>query len=164
MPDVIDSPSAADQDSEGREYEPAPAIMRLEISSKMKMLLTEGVYPQLNGFRMFVGLSDRAVKIEGAFFRAAHTTKIIWAGHRVIYIFTESTGRLTLYYDIELKEPLDEKLATGLMVPTTTIISQDRIYIPVPGPLEDAFRVVSGAKEFFVRFDTLVNSIPDSTA
>jgi molecular chaperone HtpG len=67
-----------------------------------------------------------------------------------------------LYYDIELREPLDDKLATGIMVPTTTIICQDRIFIPVPEPLVDAFKVISGPKEFFVRFDIIVNPLPES--
>jgi molecular chaperone HtpG len=162
MPDVVQSPTSAEP-SPGREYEPAPAILR-SISSSMKILVTGSKYRQLNEFTMFIGLSDRATRIEGDFFRIPHTTKIIWAGHRVVYIFTEASGRLTLYYDIELREPLNSRLAAGLMVATTTIITENRIYIPVPDPLVDAFRVVSGPKEFFVRFDTIVSPLQSDTS
>ena len=41
------------------------------------------------------------------------------------------------------------------MFPTTTIITKDRIYVPVPKVLEPAFQIVGGAKEFYVRFDTI---------
>ena len=41
------------------------------------------------------------------------------------------------------------------MFPTTTIITKNRIFVPVPADLIDAFRVTEGAKEFFVRFDLL---------
>jgi hypothetical protein len=39
--------------------------------------------------------------------------------------------------------------------PTTTIITKDRIYVPVPKELERAFQITVGAKEFYVRFDTI---------
>jgi len=39
-------------------------------------------------------------------------TRILW-GHRIVYIFTEATGRLNLHYDIELKRPLDKTKAGG---------------------------------------------------
>ncbi|MGA8600885.1 MAG: hypothetical protein WB663_05730 [Beijerinckiaceae bacterium] len=43
----------------------------------------------------------------------------------------------------------------GAMFPTTTIITKDRTYVPVPSELEPAFRIAEGAKEFYVRFDTI---------
>jgi molecular chaperone HtpG len=33
-----------------------------------------------------LGLADRLMRTEAPFFRVAHTTRIIWGGHRVIYI------------------------------------------------------------------------------
>ena len=93
---------------------------------------------------------------EGEFFNWPHRTKVIWAGHRIIYIFTEASGEVTLYYDIELREPLSHETASGGMFPTTTIITKNRIYVPVPDALDSVFRIVEGAKEFFVRFDTIV--------
>ena len=87
--------------------------------------------------------------------RWPHTTKLIWGAHRVIYIFTDATGGLSLYYDIELKEPLSSETTGGTMIPTTTIMTKDRVYVPVPRLLEPAFQIADGAKEFYVRFDTI---------
>ncbi len=109
----------------------------------------------LPAFELFLGLSDRLFNRDGMFFHSPHTTKIIWASHRVIYIFTHASGEFTLYYHIELKEPLHEQKMGGGMFPTTTIVTKDRIYVPVPSDLIEAFRVTEGAKEFYVRFDVL---------
>src|SRR5204863_5962442 len=109
-------------------------------------------HQKLNNFQMFLALSDRAVRTEAEFFKWPHTTKLIWGARRIIYIFTDATGGLSLYYDIELKEPLKTSTTGGAMFPTTTIITKDRIYVPVPKVLEPAFQIVSGAKEFYVRF------------
>jgi molecular chaperone HtpG len=152
MPDIIESPSVSDRHNE---FEAAPPIMRLEMPSRMKVLTVGAEYEQLNKFHLFLGLSDRLFRTEGAFFRWPHTTKLIWGGHRVVYIFTDATGGLSLYYDIELKEPLDKEATSGGMFPTTTIFTENRIYVPVPNELDSAFRITKGAKEFFVRFDTI---------
>jgi len=157
LPDVIASPVAAEAQP-GREYEAAPAIMREDISCDLKILVANGQRPQLNNFELFLALSDRLFKREREFFRQPHTTKLIWAGHRVIYIFTEATGRITVYYDIELREPLDQQAVSGGMFPTTTIFTKDRIYVPVPQQLVPIFRITTGAKEFYVRFDTIMNT------
>jgi molecular chaperone HtpG len=130
--------------------------MRSDLACEMKILSTGTKYAQLNGFSLFLGLSDRLFKIEGDFFREPHTTRVIWAGHRVIYVFGHASTTLTLYYDIELKEPLGEKTANGMMIPTTTIFTKNRIFVPIPDQLLADFKITEGAKEFFVRFDTLV--------
>jgi molecular chaperone HtpG len=72
-------------------------------------------------------------------------------------LLSRATGRITLYYDIELREPLDQQSASGGMFPTTTLITKNRIYVPVPLLLEPVFRITQGAKEFFIRFDTIIN-------
>jgi molecular chaperone HtpG len=153
IPDVGESPTPDPQ--EGREYEAAPSILRPDVSCDLKILVTGKKYAQLNGVELFLAVSDRLVKLEGEFFKAPHTTKVIWASHRVIYIFGHASGKLTLYYDIELREQLTEPSAQGVMVPTTTVITKNRIYIPVPSPLVPDFRISEGAKEFYVRFDTI---------
>lgn len=155
LPDVVDSP-AGEGAVEGKEYEAAPAIMRPDVACDMKILVTDKKYPQLNGFEVFLGLSDRLFKLEADFFKSPHTTRVIWASHRVIYIFGHASGRLTLYYDIELKEPLKEQKAGGLLMPTTTLFTKGRIYVPVPDQLVQDFRINEGSKEFFVRFDTIL--------
>ncbi len=43
----------------------------------------------------------------------------------------------------------------GDMLPTTTIVMKNRIFVPVPPNLAHAFRVTEGPKECFVRFDLI---------
>jgi molecular chaperone HtpG len=154
VPDVIDSPIVSER-LEGTEFEAGPPILREDISSEMKILTTDESYPQLNGFGTFLGMSDRLMRTESPFFRTPHTTRIIWGGHRVIYIFTNVTGELSLYYDIELRDPISTEKAGGGSFPTTTLITGKRIFIPVPAELAEEFRVDTGSREFFVRFDLL---------
>jgi molecular chaperone HtpG len=154
VPGIADSPVA--QPSEvGLEFSASPPIIRDSISSDMKILTTSEKYPLLNNFTMLLGLSDRLMRTEAEFFRSPHTTRILWGGHRVVYIFTESTGRLSLYYDIELRDPIEPTKAGGGMFPTTTLITQKRIFVPIPQILENEFKIESGVKKFFVRFDIL---------
>ena len=152
LPDIIWSP---DEPSQANEFEATPPILRPEITSAMKMLTVSAEYAKLNGFQMFLALSDRLAKIEGEFLRQPHTTKLMWGSHRVIYIFTHATGDLNLYYDLKLKEPLETQTTGGAMFPTTTIVTKDRIYVPIPKVLEPAFQITDGTKEFYVRFDTI---------
>ena len=93
--------------------------------------------------------------MEGEFLREPHTTKLMWGSHRVIFVFTNATGDLSLYYDIKLKEPLENQTTGGAVFPTTTIVTKYRIFVPVPELLEPAFEIAEGAKEFYVRFDTI---------
>ena len=154
LPDIVDSPAPTPEEVE-QQYGAAPPILRRDTSSTMKVLLATKAYTQLNNFMLFLGLSDRLFNRDGTFFYSPHTTKLIWGSHRIIYIFSHASGELTLYYDIELKEPLEEQETGGGMFATTTIITKNRIYVPVPAKLVDAFRVTVGAKEFFVRYDVL---------
>lgn len=151
IPDIIDGADSTSVDN----LDPTPPILRPDIVTGMKVLTVAEANEQLNHFKMFLTLSARAVRTDGDFFKWPHTTKLIWGTHRIIYIFTDATGSLSLYYDIELKEPLETTTTGGDMFPTTTIITKDRIYIPVPRDLESAFYITSGAKEFYVRFDTI---------
>ena len=99
------------------------------------------------------------MQTEAEIFRTPHTTRILWGGHRVVYIFTEATGRLNLYYDIELREPIDYAKASGGMFRTTTLITKNRIFVPVPETLAEEFKIANGPKEFFVRFDVLSSHV-----
>jgi hypothetical protein len=62
---------------------------------------------------------------------------------------------LNLYYDIELRESISHTNAGGGMFRTTTLITKNRIFVPVPEALAEEFKVSSSAKEVFVRFDVL---------
>jgi molecular chaperone HtpG len=164
MPDVVSSPAPdASSDSNLNRFDASPAIMRPDLECPAKILVANQKYPQLNGCELFLGLSDRAMKREGEFFRFPHTTKVIWAGHRVVYIFNHASGGLALYYDIELKEPLQTPDAAGTAMPSTTLFTKNRIFIPVPDQLIQEFRIAEGAKEFYVRFDVVVASTVSET-
>lgn len=154
LPDISDTVSSSPQKPSALEV--APPIMRYEFESNKKVLMSNVEHPGLNNFKMFLAVSDRMMKQEGEFLRWPHTTKVIWASHRVIYIFTDATGGISLYYDIELKSPLEKGQTGGAMFPTTTIVTKNRIFIPVPKELEPTFQVTDEVKEFYVRFDTLL--------
>ncbi|XLS16196.1 hypothetical protein ACKN7S_02150 [Bradyrhizobium sp. RDM4] len=155
VPGVVDSPVVASDTNGEVNLAPSPPIIRDTVASSMKILTTSERYSQLNGFRMLLGLSDRLMSMELDFFRTPHTTRVLWGGHRVIYIFTEATGRLSLYYDISLREPIEHTQAGGGMFQTTTLITKNRIFVPVPDALADTFKIAKGSKEFFVRFDVV---------
>lgn len=152
FPDIIASPESPSTRSE---FEPTPPIMRPELMSTMKVLTVAAEHQKLNNFQMFLAISDRLAKREGEFLQSPHTTRVLWGSHRIIYVFANGPSDLSLYYDIELKEPLGIQTTGGSMFPTTTIVTKNRIYIPIPKGLEPAFQITGGAKEFYVRFDTI---------
>ena len=104
LPDIIESVVAT---GDPDEFGARPPIVRSDIVSEMKVLTVNDAYPMLNNFQMFLALSDRLAKVEGEFLNWPHTTKVIWGSHRVIYIFAYEDDDLSLYYDLELKAPLD---------------------------------------------------------
>jgi len=158
VPGIAESPVTQPAEA-GLEFGPSPPIIRDSVSSDMKILTTSEKYPLLNNFTMLLGLSDRLMRTEAEFFRTPHTTRILWGGHRVVYIFTEATGRLSLYYDIELRDPIEHTKASGGMFPTTTLITKKRIFVPIPDMLAEEFKIAAGPKQFFVRFDVLSSDV-----
>jgi molecular chaperone HtpG len=84
LPGIIGSPG---ESPPGNLYEAAPPILRPEMTSLMKVLTVAAQHSKLNGFQMFLALSDRLAKSEGEFLRQPHSTKLMWGSHRVIYIF-----------------------------------------------------------------------------
>ena len=152
LPDIIGSEVVQQASSE---FVPRPPIVRSRVESDMKVLTVSAAHPMLNDFGMFLALSDRLAKTEGEFLNWPHTTKVLWGSHRVIYIFANEAGDISLYYDIELKAPLDSDQTGGSMLPTTTIVTGNRIFVPVPSELEPVFSVTDKAKDYYVRFDTI---------
>jgi hypothetical protein len=72
FPDIIQS---AGETPEPDEYQAAPPIIRPDMVSDMKILTVASEHSKLNGFQMFLALSDRLAKSEGEFLRQPHTTK-----------------------------------------------------------------------------------------
>ncbi len=151
--DVVDSPITTTENTP--ETEPRPAIIREDTECPYKILTTTTQYQNLNNFTLFLGLSDKLFKRESIFFKSPHTTRVMWGGHKIIYIFDHPSGSITLYYDIELRTSLSQNQANGMMLPTTTLILKNRLFVPIPSELEAEFRISEGAKQFYVNFDTI---------
>lgn len=135
---------------------PLPPIIRTDNIDK-KILKTEKQYPHLNNFTLFLGLSDRIFKGQYEFFLEPHTTRVIWGMHKIVYIFTHASNNLSLYYEIELKEKLSDGITGGRSIPTTTLITNNRIFIPIAQELSPYFDIKEGSKEFYVRYDVIMD-------
>lgn len=153
IPSIIDENFYEDETYD--EFEAVPPIVRLEAPTEKKILKTEKKYPNLNSFSMFLSLSEKVVKSHRDFFLEPHTTKVIWSMHKIVYIFTHASNQLSLYYEIELKERLTDESTGGKAIPTTTIVTASKIFIPIISELDSYFEIISGAKEFFVRYDII---------
>ena len=96
LPDVVRVPFEIIANASGGDFAAAPPIVRDDIKSDLKVLKTDTKYPLLNGFIMMLGLSDRLVREYGEFLRWPHTTRIIWGGHRIVYILSDPTAKNSL--------------------------------------------------------------------
>ncbi len=155
LPSIIED-NAADKDTFD-EFSAVPPIIRQETTTNKKILKTDKQYPHLNNFYLFLSLSDKIFKSQLEFFLEPHTTKVIWSMHKVVYIFTHASNNLSLYYDIELKEKLSDESTGGQAVPTTTVITDNRIFIPIITDLNPYFDIKEGKKEFYVRYDIITD-------
>lgn len=157
IPSIIENNTA---DSESfDEYAPVPPIIRSDTRTDKKILKADKPYPHLNNFSLFLSLSDKIFKSQVDFFLEPHTTKVIWSMHKVVYIFTHASNDLSLYYEIELKEKLSDETTGGKPIPTTTIITENKIFVPIIPELNDYFDIKEGTKEFFVRYDIITDYV-----
>lgn len=131
-----------------------PPIMELDNPTDKKLLKTENQTFVLHYYTLFIGLSNNMVRDYRSFFMLPHTTKVIWSTHRIIYIFTEYTGKVSLYYEMELTKKLPNKMTGGKSLVSTTIITKNKIFVPVLEDITSYFdlRRVQELK-FFVHFD-----------
>ncbi len=137
---------------------PMPPILCLDVQTKLRILKTEVVTPVLQNNQMFMALTDKMVNQKRIFFSNPHTTRIIWSMHRLIYIFTDALGKNTLYYDLELTQKIPDSTG-GKSIRSTTIITKDKIFVPIVPELYDYFNLnVDEKLKFFVHFDEIENS------
>jgi molecular chaperone HtpG len=138
-------PSIIEDNAEGEntfdEYAAIPPIIRRSTKTDKKILMTNKAYPHLNNFTLFLSLSDKIFKGQLDFFLEPHTTKVIWSMHKVVYIFTHASNDLSLYYDIELKEKLSDETTGGKPIPSTTIITENKVFIPIINELNSYFDI-----------------------
>lgn len=137
--------------------EPGSPILRTDTELRERLLTTEHELAQLNNHRMFLALSDRLFQLEREFFTFPHSTQVAWAGRRIVFLFGMSQSAENLYYDIELRGSRTAGAAGGAPLITTTIVTKNKIFVPVPTQLMDCFRVADDPVEFYVRFDRLVH-------
>jgi len=130
-------------------------ILRLDVDVRERLLITDRDIPQLNNHRLFLALSDKLFQRENGFFAWPHSTQVAWAGRRVVFLFGLAQSGQNMYYDIELRGKRSAGVAGGTAVATTTIVTRNRIFVPVPAQLTECFRVTDSPVEFYVRFDVL---------
>lgn len=143
---------STDQD----EFDAYPPIMRLDTKSKFKILMTSDDF-KIDGYTSFLALSDKMNHDFRDFFFQPHTTRIIWSMHKIIYVFTHASGNLTLYYEMELKKRLSDHATGGKAIKSATIITADKVYVPINRELVNYFDVSSGKLTFMVRYDSVKN-------
>jgi molecular chaperone HtpG len=152
---VIQNPISQDNDIAIDKTMAIPPI-RISSDTTKKILKTQVQYPQLNNNTCFLALSDKIFDRQLDFFLQPHTTKIVWGIHKILYMFTHASSQLTLYYEIELKHKLEETHTGGKSTPTTTIISKNRLFVPIIPELISYFDVQQQLS-FYVRYDLITD-------
>lgn len=137
---------------------PMPPIMRLDKKIDYKVLKTGEITHDLNNIKLFLSLSDKLYRDYAEFFYQPHTTNVIWSMHRVIFFFTHASNNLTLYYQLDLETPLGYNVKGAKSIPTTTIITKNKIFIPIVDEMADYFDVKQGVLKFMVKYDSVRNS------
>ena len=156
IPSITQTNTITDETPKNDPGLPMPPIKVLANDTKMKILKTSQPYPQLNNFTHFIALSDIVFEKQLDFFLDPHTTKVMWGMHKIVYIFTHASGQLTLYYEIELKNNrLADGMTGGQQLPTTTVLSKNRIFVPIEPSLIPYFDFKEEKLEFYVRYDLI---------
>ena len=163
LPDILENEkilaeSATQPDDQGQ-FEPLPAIVRLEKESSVKLLTIEDEEQPLKGYRCFLALTERVREERGEFFLQPHRTEIVWGGQKVLYIFQHHSGEFGLYYELQGAEVMSPEPG-GRAFPTATIVLKNQIYIPVPDELRQKFiPEETGRKRFEIRCELLYPDI-----
>ena len=78
--------------------------------------------------------------------------------HRIIFFFTHASNNMTLYYQLDLDKSLGQDEKGAKSIPTTTIITKDKIFIPIIDEMVEYFNVKEGVLKFIVKYDSVKNS------
>jgi len=122
-------------DDEPDPFAARPAIDRRSVETPARILTSE---PSLNGYGCFLALSDRVQREKGDFFLQPHTTEVVWGGQKVLFIFQHHSQRFGLYYDILCPGLVAETSGGGQFL-TSTILTKERSFIPIPDAVAGAF-------------------------
>lgn len=154
----VPDPQLNTQNNEIDPCMPMPPIMRLDKNIDFKVLRTDDINHDLNNIKLFLSLSDKLYRDYAEFFYQPHTTNVIWSMHRVIFFFTHASNNLTLYYQLDLDKPLGNNVKGAKTIPTTTIITKNKIFIPIVDEMVDYFNVTRGVLKFMVKYDSVRNA------
>lgn len=137
---------------------PGSPVLRPDTEVRERLLTAQRELSHLNNHMMFLALSDRLFQLEREFFTWPHSTQVAWAGRRIVFLFGLAHSPQNLYYDIELRGARSAGPAGGTPLITTTIVTKNKIFVPIPPQLTECFKVADTPVEFFVRFDLLGHS------
>ena len=130
-----------------------PSIDRRNEQTDALILTSES--PVLNGYTCFLGLSSRVQRDRGEFFLHPHSTEVVWGGTKVVFIFQHHSKRFGPYYDILFPGLVSDAAGGGPRV-TSTILTENRTFIPIPMEIVDGFLPEAGErKRLEVRCDIL---------
>ena len=133
-------------------FEARPGIDRREAETEALILASE---IPVNGYTCFLALSDRVQRERGDFFLQPHTTEVVWGGRKVIFIFQHHSGQFGLYYDILCPGLVGTSSGGGPRV-TSTLLTKDRTFIPIPEDIVADFLPDTGErKRLEVRCDLI---------
>ena len=120
--------------------------------------------PVLHGYTCFLSLSARVQRERGEFFLHPHSTNVTWGGRKVMFYFQHHSGRFGLYYDILCPELVADTAGGGARA-TSTILTKDRTFIPIPVEIAQAFLPKAGErKRLEVRCDILYQADQGSSS
>lgn len=135
-------------------YVPQPPILELEEVTNKKILIANDELATLHGHKIFLAVSPNYNREYRSFMSLAHSTKVIWSTHRIIYIFTDQNNKVSIYYEMALSTQLNEKNTGGETLVSTTIITKNTMFIPVPPQLYEYFTLQQGTSlKFYVHFE-----------
>ena len=138
-------------------YVPQPPILELDEQTNKKVLIANEELATLHGHKLFLSVSPNYNREHRSFMTLAHSTKVIWSTHRIIYIFTDQNNKTSIYYEMALADQLDEKNTGGESLVSTTIITKNTMFVPVPRQLYDYFTIKKGSTlKFYVHFEKVL--------
>jgi molecular chaperone HtpG len=145
VPDVIENETALPQIL-GAGFDPMPPIQRLDIETQRKLLTIREDEPALKGYRCFLAISDRVRDEKGDFFLQPHRTSVVWGGQRALFVFEHHSGEFGLYYDVQTPDLVSQGSGGGPFE-TSTIVTKNRIFIPLPPAIQSSFVPSVGEKK-----------------
>ena len=154
VPGVIDSQATTEQQN-GVDYGPMPPIYRLDIETNKKLLTIGDNELPLKDYRCFLALTNRSREENGEFFLQPHSTSVVWGGQKALFIFQHHSGEFGLYYDLQTRNLISDQSGGGSII-SCTIVMKNRIFIPIPSPIQASFLPhQTEKKRFEVRCDIL---------